>query len=577
MFCLYKRHYGKKNNYGCCDVMKIGDVATVEAYDANDSEEEIDTEHEVEEDASNYRLLSPSTLPSDAIPNLKKILHTSWPFIGNYIFSNLKDFIGARYLYADGGNDATAAYSLISTSQVFVMISFQAPLYTVSALVGQKFGAKKEASAGAILQQAWMMGMLLSVPPAVLFLASKPIFQSLGESENLSQIIESYYQGYSIGIPALALLTCNIQFLSAVKQQKMILALSILSLCIDIPIKYILVFGKFGMPSYGAFGLGLGNSIQTIISCLVSLAYLKFNKGFLPYRVFDLRRNNSDYFKKIAKVGIPVSALMAGKFSSSFITTVMISHLGKKQLIVYQAAAEYLYLFSPIRLGLGDTSQVLVSQALGRNDVALARKFGTTAILLATTLSTLASVSLLVAPIQMASVFLTIDDDTQNLIRFMFLISACTHILDSIREVSTHSLRGINDTSYAMIVGLLCMVVAGIPLEYAAGFVFNLDLIGISLAVCVSIAANAALLAHRWEKPPTLPESLTNNISINSAPTPSALRWCSHWKKKRNIVTAVNDEKLSATLTADNSPARQAMKESPEPIEAEQQNLVYKR
>lgn len=477
--------------------------------------------------------------------DVRQTLEVSWPLVASYILINAKDFIGPRILYVQHGNDATSAFSLISPSQYLVLYTLHGPLYMISAFVSRTAGNRYEA--GTVLHQSWLLGTLLSFPAMGLLLGAGSFLHAVGQPESLTHIASQYFNGYVIAIPAIALNTCNLQFLAAIKKQKTVLAFSTFSLVADIFFKYSLVLGKFGMPEMGSIGLGYATAAQSWIShaAFISYLYLKDREyirndddKFAYYHFFKSRFcENLHVLKKIFKDGAPISLHIIGRFSSSLLTSIMIGWLGKLPLAINQTVAEYLYLTSPFRMGIGDASEVLVGQRVGYGDIEKARLRGNLSLAFGVGCALIAGTIFVSCPHQLASVFMHVDEESEATVRNMFIAAAAFQVMDSIRDIAFHALRGVYYTKYPAIASVFCSLFLGLPLSYAA-YEMDMGVLGITIATGLGITSNAGIVYKQWQNnSKTLPVApqpeLENTAHSNRAGVKicqAIYGWCGFWK-----------------------------------------------
>lgn len=440
-------------------------------------------------------------------------LHASWPLIAAYTCVNLRDFISPRILRMVLENDAVASYSLISVTQSLVVFTFHGPLYYISALTAQKFGFNDKNSIGIILRQSIVLGIIFSVPASVLFSFSGPILSLFGQSDLLLKNVDAYFKGYVFGLPAIAATTCITQFLTGIKKQRHVLAFSALILLIDIILKYIFTLGLVSTLTSGAFGLGLANSLQSWIGVIVCLLYFYLKNDFRNYNIFKIDFGHIDTIKLILKKGAPISFYVTGRFIASFFTTLFIGKLGKMQLSVHQTAAEYLYLSSPVRLGLGDASEALVGHYFGKKDLIAARNFGNMTIYAGIFFSLAMLIVLSSFPNQLASFFInTNTDESIGLVIFVFVVNAFLQVFDTIRDISMHALRGLNETTYPTIATLVSALLIGLPLSFFA-YLLDLKLEGITIATGIGITVNSIMVGYQWLSKHASTENINPNCN----------------------------------------------------------------
>jgi Na+-driven multidrug efflux pump len=114
-------------------------------------------------------------------------------------------------------HDVLAASALIFSSQMTTFMLGMSILFSVSFLVGHASGEKKIDHVGQYARQAWLMGIVVFIPMALVLWNIGSILRAVHEPLVLTYIAERCLHGYIIGLLPGCLLMGNLQIFYGTK------------------------------------------------------------------------------------------------------------------------------------------------------------------------------------------------------------------------------------------------------------------------------------------------------------------------------------------------------------------------
>ena len=154
-------------------------------------------------------------------------------------------------------------------------------------------------------------------------------------------------------------------FFFATGKTKIVLFSSIIIAFSNIALDWILIFGKFGLPSMGITGAALASTIAEGMGAIFLLSYLLFGKQKKKYHLFSSIAFKIDSFKELIKIGSPI--MLQGIFALGTWTVffIWIEQMGEFELTVSQNIRSIYFLaFIPI-WGFSTTTKTYISQYIG--------------------------------------------------------------------------------------------------------------------------------------------------------------------------------------------------------------------
>lgn len=432
----------------------------------------------------------------------KRIVRLALPMAGTQLITVASSFLCMAML-ATLGHQVLAASALIFATQMTVLVICMSFLFSLSLFIGHAYGAKNYIAIGNYIQQGWTFALLISIPIILFFWHIAYFLILFGQAPALAQLVQTFFHAFVWGVAPVLLLVCNQQLYYGIHKQRIITYTSCISVTLLLISAYILILGKFGMPSLGVAGLGYAIAIQCWFSFIFTTSYMYYKKEFKPFDLFHYRVHKEwQHITRMFKVSWPISLQMGGEMLAFFTCSTMIGWLGTNALAAYQVVGQYLFLIIVPIFSLTQASGILVGQACGGKQFHEIKRLGYACISLAIMLSGLVAVVFLMAPRSLAAAYLDIHNpanaETLHLVILFFIITAFSQILDAVRNVTTGVLRGLFDTRFPMYAGLLAIWLVGIPLSYLLAFPLHIGAIGIAIGFAIGIAVGATVVMLRW-------------------------------------------------------------------------------
>src|SRR6185295_12884737 len=206
------------------------------------------------------------------------------------------------------GAEAVAAAALAHTV-LFVSFTFGMGLVSaVAPLAAQAFGARNPHLIRRSLRVGLWAALLMSLPMMAILLRGEHILLMLGQAPASVQLAQQYLLGLAWGIlPALWFMAIR-GFMSAVNRPEPILWITLAAIPANAALVYVLLYGAFGLPELGLFGVGLASSIVNLATFLAGLWFATRRRPFRKYHVLGhFWRTDWQLMRKLVIIGAPIS------------------------------------------------------------------------------------------------------------------------------------------------------------------------------------------------------------------------------------------------------------------------------
>ncbi|MCD6039575.1 MAG: efflux family protein [Gammaproteobacteria bacterium] len=433
---------------------------------------------------------------------IQKIMQLALPMVGTQFVIVGSGFLCMTML-SKLGHLVLAASALIFSVSLTLMVVSISLLFSLSILIGQAYGRQDDREVGSLWQQGWLLSFIISLPCLLIYWYIDSILIFFGQDPHAVAIVKVFFRASIWGIVPLLLGICNQQLCYGVHKQRLDMLANGIGVIVLLFFARTLIFGKLGMPPLGVAGFGYAQAIECLFYFLFTTACLYKLKYFKKFNLFQLRLSQTwDVLKNIIRIGWPISLQMNGEMLSFFISTVFVGWLGTVPLAAFQVMMQYEVLSVIPVFAISQACGVLISQAVGSRQFNDIKKLSHGSLYITVLLCGLIGMAFIVFPKTLISFYLDIHDPKNakvlHLAILLFAIMALSQLLDGIRNVLLGSLRGLLDTRFAMLAGLLTIWLVSVPLGYLFAFPFKGGAVGAMLGWTVGMLISISIFVYRW-------------------------------------------------------------------------------
>ncbi|QSP96462.1 MATE family efflux transporter [Marinobacter salinisoli] len=297
-----------------------------------------------------------------------------------------------------------------------------------------------------------------------------PLLELLNLEANTARITQGYLDAFSWGVPALLLMNALRGLTDGLGHTRVIMAFSVLSTLINLPLNYIFIFGKFGVPAMGGIGCGWATTLSNGLAALALLIYLNRSEAYRRFHLLaDWVRPNLAGLSYILKLGVPIGFTIFVEASMFSVIALFLAPLGPVVVAGHQIALNVVSLLFMLPLSIGMALTLRISFLVGAGAPDTARLISHSTLILAG-LVALVFASLLWGFSEQIAALYTRDIDVQAVTIRLLAFAALFQIADVIQVTCISALRGYKDTRVPMFIMLFSFWGIGLPLGYALTF-----------------------------------------------------------------------------------------------------------
>ncbi|WP_413738958.1 MATE family efflux transporter [Sodalis sp. RH21] len=282
----------------------------------------------------------------------------------------------------------------------------------------------------------------------------------------LAQKAVAYLHYLLWGVPGylfFQVLRCQCEGLSKTKPGMVI---GFLGLLANVPINYVFIYGKWGIPAMG--GVGCGIATASVYWFMFASMWLYVSKAghFKDLRLSGpVGKPDWPALRRLGGLGLPVALSLFFEVTLFAVVALLVAPLGIVSVAGHQIALNFSALMFVLPLSVGVAATIRVGFRLGENNVAQARISAWTSLGVGILLASVTAVFTLVFRVHIARLY----NDTPAVVAMashLMALAAIYQISDSIQVIGNGVLRGYKDTRSIFFITFTAYWLLGLPCGY---------------------------------------------------------------------------------------------------------------
>ena len=362
-----------------------------------------------------------------------------------------------------------AAVALGNSIWVPVFLLMTGILLATTPKVAQRFGSGAHNEIGPLVRQALWLALAVGIAAAVLLWNAQVVLNVMNVDPALIDPAMGYLRAVACGFPAVALYHVLRCYSDGLGHTRPSMVIGLLGLALNIPLNYIFIYGKLGIPAMGGVGCGWATGLVMAFMFLSMLWWVKWAPFYQPSKIFShFEWPQWPVLKRLLSVGTPIGISVFAESSIFAVIALLIGGLGATVVAGHQIALNFSSMVFMIPYSLGMAATVRVGQALGRGEPREARFAAGVSMGVALAYACLSASLMLLLREQIAQIY-TPDRAVIAVATALLVYSALFQFSDAIQVTAAGALRGYQDTRVTMILTLFAYWGIGLPVGYALG------------------------------------------------------------------------------------------------------------
>ena len=371
-------------------------------------------------------------------------------------------------------------------------------LMALQPVVAQLDGAGNRSEGGVAARQGMWIALVVSFPFVYVLLLGGELLQWMAVGVEIIPTAVKYMNALTWGVPAICLLLMLRFFSEGSGYTRPTMYIGLLGIMLNVPLNYVLMFGKLGLPELGAQGCGYATSIVIWVQLAVMFFYVRWHDHFREFELFK-RWDWPQWLPilKLLRIGLPIGAGIFVEGSLFVGAALLIARLGALPASAHLIAINYSALMFMVPLGLASAVTTRVGNALGRGDPVAARYAGLIGMFIMLFTQTLSATTMLFFPEFIVRMY-TNDTAISSIAVSLLFYSAIFQYADGIQICSAGALRGLKDTLVPMFINILSFFLIGLSVGYYLTFNKAMGPAGMWIGMIVGLSFGAVLLLGRF-------------------------------------------------------------------------------
>jgi len=440
-----------------------------------------------------------STHKKNHLAEVRRTLQLAMPVVVGMVASFSMNFVDT--LMAGRLPDKEIALAGIATGGAVwsaVLMFVLGLLMSLQPVVAQLDGAGNRPAGGAAARQGMWIALVVGVPYLLYMRSGRHLLEWMQVGADIVPTAVEYMDALSWGAPAMCLLLVLRFFSEGGGNTRPTMYMGLLGVVLNVPLNYILMFGKLGMPELGAEGCGIATAIVIWAQLLLMFFYVRWRPHFRDFDLFG-RWDWPQWpaIWRLIRVGLPIGTAIFVEGSLFIAAALLIARLGALPASAHLIAINFSALMFMVPLGLASAVTTRVGNALGRGQPEAARYAGLIGLALVLVTQTLGAATMLIIPEFIVRIYT--DDPAITAIAVSLLFySAIFQYSDGIQICAAGALRGLKDTLVPMFINILSYLVLGLSAGYYLTFNKAMGAAGMWIGMIIGLSFGAVLLLGRF-------------------------------------------------------------------------------
>ena len=292
---------------------------------------------------------------------------------------------------------------------------------------------------------------------------------------------------------------CYLVIMKVSEHARTTAAISSATVCINIILNAVFIYGAFGLEAMGVRGAALATLIARIIELTCAIA-VSYRKGYIHPQMKFLFRRNKQLSRDFSKCAMPLlgACLFWGIGFTSYSS--FMGHLGVDAAAANSVAAVVRDVVCCLSAGISGAAGIMVGNELGAGILEQGKEYGIRLLKISCLCGIVAALLMCIAsPVVLHFVKLT--PQATSYLKGMFGVIAFYMIGRAVNDVTINGIFGAGgDTLFDMYSLAVCMWCLAIPLAAAGTYYFHWPVVVVYACTCIDEVGKLPWVLHHFRK-----------------------------------------------------------------------------
>lgn len=303
---------------------------------------------------------------------VRRIASQAWPvLIGQW--ASVAFGVADTIMVGHASRQDLAAVALGASIYASVFVGLMGVVLALTPIIAQHFGGQRDEAIGTTYMQGLWLCLWLTVVGDLAMGFPGPWLVMSKVDHDVTVRVGDYLHALMFALPAALVFRTVYALNVAVSRPKVTMAINLIGLAVKVPLNYVLIYGKFGLPALGAAGCGYATAIVMWLSCGIALLALSRDPFYRRFVIaFDWPRWVRQ--RELLRLGIPTGLSYIVEVTSFTFMTLLVAGLGTTVVGGHQIVANLAALCYMLPLSMSVATSALVGQSIGSLDAGGAKR-----------------------------------------------------------------------------------------------------------------------------------------------------------------------------------------------------------
>nr|WP_202428493.1 MATE family efflux transporter [Dickeya dianthicola] len=317
-------------------------------------------------------------------------------------------------------------------------------------------------------QQAFLLAAAISILTMIVLYQGKYVINLMHDgAPELADKAVKYLHALLWGVPGYLFYQVLRSQCEGLSKTKPGMVIGFIGLLINIPINYVFIHGKLGMPELGGVGCGVATASVYWMMMLMMAAYSRHAYWLKDIRQFKPQlKPDWAVLKRLSSMGLPIALALLFEVTLFAIVALLVLPLGVVNVAGHQIALNFSSLMFVLPLSVGVAATIRVGHRLGEGSAEAARVAARTGIATGVLLAMCTAIFTITLREPIAMLY-NKNPDVVAMASHLMLLAAVYQISDAVQTIGSGVLRGYKDTRAIFFITFIAYWLLGLPSGYA--------------------------------------------------------------------------------------------------------------
>lgn len=391
-----------------------------------------------------------------------------------------------------------AASSLANVAFNVILLFGIGVSYAITPLVAAAHSENDDRKISSVLRHGLAINLINSLVLVAIVMAAKNILYHIDQPEDVVAEAIPYLGIITFSIIPTLLFQTFRQFTEGLSRTRIAMMAVIGSNLIHVPLNYVFIFGKLGIPAMGLAGAGWATLTSRIIMALAIVLYVYRSPSLKKFRNgFSIGNYSKSLISKMLHIGLPAGVQFIFEVAAFDMSAVMMGWLGTKTLAAHQIAINLATISYMTTSGLAAAATIRVSNEMGKKDFATLRTVAFVLLSIAMSIMFLWGLLFALGRNFLPTLYVS-DPEVIAIAVPLLVIAGFFQLSDGIQVVCLGALRGLHDVKIPSLFIFIAYWIVGLPLGYCLAFKMDWGGVGVWTGLLTGLTLTAGAMVLRF-------------------------------------------------------------------------------